>query len=242
MENAITAGLSRQIVLMRALEATANNVANQTTAGFKAERVLFREYVARIAGAPADAEVSLVYDPDSITDFAPGGLEESHNPLDFAIAGEGFFAVETAQGVLLSRDGRFSVSSFGELVARDGARVLDASGSPILIDVEAGPPTLGPDGDIQQNGASIATLGVFRVAEDDSLERRGDNRFFAHVKPEAEASPRIRQGYIETSNVAAVAEMTDLIEITRAYEQAARIVETAGELARQAVRSFSENA
>lgn len=242
MENAITAGLSRQIVLMRALEATANNVANQTTAGFKAERVLFREYLARIEGEPANADVSLVFDPDSVADFAPGGLEETHGDLDFAIDGEGFFAVETPEGALLTRDGRFSVNSFGELVTRDGGRVLDSGGSPILIDLEAGPPLLGPDGDIQQNGTSIATLGVFRVADPGSLERRGDNRFFSSQEPEAEALPRVRQGFIETSNVEAVSAMTDLIEITRAYEQATRVVEIADELARQAVRSLSENA
>lgn len=242
MENAITAGLSRQIVLLRALEATANNVANQSTAGFKAEHVLFREYLAKVAGEPAAADVSLVYDPDSVSDFAPGGLDETHGDLDFAIDGEGFFSVDTPEGTLLTRDGRFSVNSFGELVTRDGARVLDSGGSPIVLDVEAGPPLLGPDGDLQQNGTAIATLGVFRVADMQSLERRGDNRFRSSESPEAVALPHVRQGFVESSNVEAVTAMTDLIEINRAYQEATQIVETANDLAREAVQKLNQNA
>lgn len=241
MENAITAGLSRQIVLMRALEATANNVANQTTAGFKAEHVAFREYLAPIP-ATGGAEVALVYDPDSYADFSAGGLEQTHSALDFAIDGDGFFGVETAEGLLYTRDGRFSTNDFGELVTRDGARVVDGAGSSIILDVEAGPPLLSPDGALLQNGAPVAAIGVFKFEDNSALERRGDNRFRADAEPQAEATPRIRQGFVETSNVEAVAAMTDLIEITRAYEQASRVVETADELARRAVRTLSENA
>lgn len=241
MENAITAGLSRQIVLQHALEATANNVANQTTSGFKAEHVAFREYLARLPGR-GSVDVSLVHDPDSYADFAPGGVEESHAPLDFAIDGEGFFAVETTGGVLYTRDGRFSTNEFGELVTRDGALVLDAAGAPILLDPEAGAPLLGSDGALLQNGTPIATLGVFRFEDLAGLERRGDNRFKANEEPQPVELPRISQGFIETSNVEAVSAMTDLIEITRAYEQAARVVETADELAREAVRTLARNA
>ncbi|MEQ1931755.1 MAG: flagellar basal-body rod protein FlgF [Parvularculaceae bacterium] len=241
MENAITAGLSRQIVLMRALEATANNVANQTTAGFKAEHVAFREYLARVP-ADRDSDVSLVFDPDSYADFSPGGLEQTHNALDFAIDGDGFFAVESVEGVLYTRDGRFSTNEVGELVTRDGGRVLDPAGAPILLDVEAGPPLLSPDGALLQNGVPVAALGVFEFDDPRALERRGDNRFRTTGEAKPAAAPRLSQGFIETSNVEAVAAMTDLVEINRAYEQAARVVETADELAREAVRRLSENA
>lgn len=242
MENAITAGLSRQIALMRALEATANNIANQTTAGFKAERIEFQEFVRRVAGASGDRQVSLVIDPDSYTDFSAGGLDPTNAPLDFAIDGDGFFAVETAEGVRYTRDGRFSLSDFGEVVTRDGARVLDAGGSPIILDPDAGPPVLSQDGVLQQRGEPVAGLGVFRFADNRSLEKQGDNLYAASGEGEAVSAPRLRQGFVETSNVAAVAAMTDMIEIMRAYEQAARVVETSDELARQTVRTLSEKA
>ncbi|MEX0643683.1 MAG: flagellar basal-body rod protein FlgF [Parvularculaceae bacterium] len=243
MENAITAGLSKQLVLARALETTANNIANQTTAGFKADRIAFREFLTRIDGAAAgDPMVSLVFDPDSFVDFSAGGQEPTYSPFDFAIDSEGFFGVETEAGLRYTRDGRFTLNAFGELVTRSGARVLDAGGSPILVDAEAGPLLLTPDGVLQQQNAPIATLGVFRFADTAALQKRGDNLFEATAEPVAAQAPRVRQGFIETSNVAPIAAVTDMIEIMRAYEQAAQILETSDALARKAVRTLSETA
>jgi len=240
MENAVTAGLAKQIVLARALETAANNIANQTTSGFKADHVAFREYLARIDHeTTGDPIVSLVTDPDTFTDFAAGGLEQSYRDLDFAIDGDGFFAVETAAGIRYTRDGRFSVNAFGELVTRSGASVLDSGGSPILVDPEAGPLLATPDGELQQNATPIAQLGVFRFGDLRQLRKAGDNLFAASEEPSAAVSPRVRQGFIETSNVNPVAAMTDMIEIMRAYEQAAQLAETANELARRAVETLS---
>ena len=239
MENAITAGLAKQIVLARALETTANNVANQTTSGFKADHIAFREYLAAIdAQTTGDPLVSLVVDPDTYTDFSAGGLEQSYRDLDFAIDGDGFFAVETASGVRYSRDGRFSVNAFGELVNRSGAQVLDSGGSPILIDPEAGAVLATPDGELQQNATPIAQLGVYRFDDLRQLRKAGDNLFAASAEPSIAATPRVRQGFVETSNVNPVAAMTDMIEVMRAYEQAARLTETASELERQAIETL----
>lgn len=245
MENAITAGLSKQIVLARALDITANNIANQTTTGYKAERLDFREYLSRIKGPhEGDADVSLVYDPDSYTDFSPGGLEQTHASLDFAIDGDGFFAVETANGVRYTRDGHFGLNLSGELVNRDGARVLDADGSSILFDPEAGPVLLSPDGELQQDNTPVANLGVYRFDDVRELRKEGANLFAAEPKarPYAVPSPHIEQGFIETSNVAPISSVTEMIEIMRAYQQAAQVVETANQLERDAVRTLSQQA
>ncbi|MGD9799802.1 MAG: flagellar basal-body rod protein FlgF [Parvularculaceae bacterium] len=242
MENAITAGLAKQIVLARALETTANNVANQTTSGFKADHIAFREYLTRVdAQSTGDPTISLVVDPDTYTDFAAGGLEQSYRDLDFAIDGDGFFAIETAAGVRYTRDGRFSVNAYGELVTRDGAQVLDAGGAPILVDPEAGPVLATPDGELQQNATPVAQLGVYRFDDQRQLRKAGDNMFAAEAEPTAAIAPRVRQGFIETSNVNPVAAMTDMIEIMRAYEQAARLTETANELERQAIETLSSS-
>ena len=239
MENAITAGLSKQIVLARALDTTANNVANQTTSGFKADHIAFREYLAAIdARTTGDPVVSLVVDPDTYTDFSAGGLEQSYRDLDFAIDGDGFFAVETVAGVRYTRDGRFSVNAHGELVNRSGAQMLDAGGAPVLIDPEAGPVLATPDGELQQNATPIAQLGVYRFDDLRQLRKSGDNLFAASTEPTAALAPRVRQGFFETSNVNPVAAMTDMIEIMRAYEQAARLTETANDLQRQAIETL----
>lgn len=244
MENAVTAALSKQIVLARALDVAANNVANQTTAGFKAERVEFREYISLIETAETggDPEVSLVYDADSYTDFSAGGVEATHAPFDFAIDGEGFFAVQTEAGVRYTRDGHFGLNVFGELATRDGALVLDQTGSPILIDPEEGPVLLSPDGELQQDGVPIAELGVFTFEDPRSLRRTGNNLFASDAEAVANPRAQIRQGFIEISNVSPVAAMTQMIDILRAYENAAQVIETSTELARDAVRTLTQEA
>jgi len=243
MENAITAALSKQIVLAHALDIAANNVANQNTTGFKAEQARFSEYVSRIAGTgDEDTTVSLVYDLDSYTDFSAGGMQATHAPLDFAIDGDGFFAVQTNGGLRYTRDGHFEVSAFGELVDRNGSSVLDDSGGTILIDPEEGPVLLSPDGELQQNGAPIARLGVFAFDEPGALRRTGFNQFASDAEPVAAQDAQLRQGFIEISNVSPVKSMTDMIDILRAYESAAQIIETSSELSRNAVRTLTDAA
>ena len=243
MENAITAALSRQITLAHALDVSANNIANQTTAGFKAERVRFHEYVSVIeTDQGGDPTVSLVYDADSYTDFAPGALEPTHSPMDFAIEGQGFFAVQTDSGIRFTRDGHFGLNDFGELVNRDGDQVLDESGSSILIEPEDGPLLLARAGELQQSGRLVATLGVFEIDDVNSLRKIGNNLFADEITDLTPADVVVRQGFIELSNVAPVAAMTEMIEIMRAYESAARVIETSSELARNAVQTLTQNA
>lgn len=243
MENAIIAGLSKQIVLTRALETTANNVANQTTAGFKADNVAFAEYLRVIdRQSSGDPLISLVSDPDTYTDFSAGAIEQTFRDLDFAIEGDGFFAIETAAGTRYTRDGRFSVNAFGELVTRSGELALDSGGSPILVDPEAGPVVATSDGELQQQGAPVARIGVFLADDVRALRKAGDNLFAAASELQAAPSPRVRQGFTETSNVNPVTSMTDLIEILRAYEQAAQLTDISNELARRAVDTLSERA
>ncbi|MFN3960835.1 MAG: flagellar basal-body rod protein FlgF [Parvularculaceae bacterium] len=243
MENAIIAGLSKQIVLTRALDTTANNIANQTTAGFKADHVAFAEHLRSIDRASSgDPFVSLVSDPDTYTDFGAGAIEQTFRDLDFAIGGDGFFAVETAAGVRYTRDGRFSVNAFGELVTRSGELVLDNGGSPILLDPDRGPIVATAEGELQQDGSPVARLGVFIASDLRSLRKSSDNLFAATEELQEAASARVRQGFTETSNVNPVAAMTDLIEILRAYEQAAQMTDISNDLARRAVQTLSERA
>ncbi len=252
MENAIAAGLSKQIVLTRALAVSANNIANQTTPGFKAERLAFREYLAPIETGSSSARqpfgarpsggdktVALAFDPRSYADLGGGPVDATGGDLDFAIDGAGYFAFETAFGVRYGRDGRFGVNDFGELVNRDGARVLSDARQPILIDRRGGPVLSTPNGELQQANAVVGRLGVFQFEAPEALRRDGQTLFSnedaAAGDPTLAASPRLRRGFVEGSNVVAVAEMTRLIEIARAYEQAAGVVATANDIARDAI-------
>jgi len=244
METTNTIGLSRQIVLERALNITANNIANQNTAGFKAEQSSFREYLLEAqpgTGSLANTQnVSLVVDPDSITDFSQGALVQTHAALDFAISGAGFFAVETNNGIRYTRDGHFGISSFGELVTRNGDVVLDDNNTPILFDPQGDTPVLSPEGELQQNSAFIARLGVFTFEDPQSLRREGNNLFVSAIEGVSKPSANIQQGVVESANVQAIAGITQMIDISRAYSQAAELIETTNELSRNTIRTFTQ--
>lgn len=246
MENAIAAGLSQQVALSRALSTAANNVANQTTAGFKADRPAFQEYLAVLPATSraADPTVSLVFDPNTYVDFSQGALEPTGGDLDFAIDGEGFFAIETAFGVRYGRDGRFSINDAGELINRDGARVLGADGAPISVNPVGGPITSTPDGELQQLGARIGRIGVFTFDAPQGLSKEGsglfDNPDGAAGEATARADARLARGFVEGSNVAPIVAVTNLIDISRAFTQAGQIISTANELAREAIERLGE--
>ena len=243
MENAIVTALSRQRVLANALDVAANNIANQNTVGFRGEHIRFQEYVSSIATSDSgDAAVSLVYDAETYTDFSLGSLEATDAPLDFAIADQGFFAIETGNGVRYTRDGHFSINEFGELVDRNGDYVLDRTGTAILIDFRLGPIAVTEQGEIQQNQQTVGQLGVFVPSDLEMLRKSGFNQFQSSETALSPITARIRQGFVETSNVSAVRQMTDMVQIIRAYEGAAQILETANELSREAVRSLTLDA
>ncbi|MEL6111523.1 MAG: flagellar basal-body rod protein FlgF [Pseudomonadota bacterium] len=244
MENASLIGLSRQIVLGHALDVAANNIANQSTAGFKGETLRFETFLVPQAitaeRSAAAQDFALVHDPDSQTDFSAGSLIQTGAPLDFAISGDGFFATEDGETRTYTRDGHFSLNSFGELVTRTGSRVLDESFSPIFVDPTLGPLTLSAEGEIQQQGQPIARLGVFTFEDRETLTKRGQNQFISTETPTPVAIPRLEQGFIEASNVAPIEGMTELIKISRAYANAAQLIETSNELSRDAIRRFTQ--
>ncbi len=242
METANAIGLSRQIVLGRALNIAANNIANQNTTGFKAERFEFREYLveAQTASSTNVNDISLVIDPASSTDFTTGTLSQTDAPLDFAITGDGFFAVETQNGTRYTRDGHFGVSSFGELVTRNGDLVLDDQGAPILLDAQGESPILTAEGELQQGNAPIARLGVYTFENDQALLREGSNLFRANTGATTQGRPNIAQGFLEQANVQALQGITQLINISRAYSQAAELVQTSHGLSREAIRTLTD--
>ncbi len=246
MDSAGAIGLSRQVVLGRALEITANNIANQSTAGYKGERASFQEYLVSansINSNTPNPDLSYVIDTDSVTDFSQGSLQQTHASLDFAINGDGFFAIETQNGQAYTRDGHFGVSPFGELVTRDGNLVLDDTGSSILLDPQGGAVLLSPEGDLQQNGAPIGRLGVYRFENPSSLQKQGNNLFQSSQTPviadQNGAANIIQQGFIEASNIAPIQGITQMIEISRAYTQATELIETTDELSREAIRTLT---
>jgi flagellar basal-body rod protein FlgF len=249
MDNTLYVGLSRQMTLQRALDVTANNIANVNTAGFKVESLMMRQDPETPASAPATEPINYVLDHGLARNFGQGGLDQTSNPFDLAIEGSGFFTVQTANGPRYTRDGRFTVDATGKLTDKQGDPVLDSSGGQITIDPLNGQPGIAKDGTISQTSPTGQTLqvgkvGVVRFTDLTALSKEGDNQYSAAggQVPQPAPDAQIHQGMVENSNVQSVAEIVRLIDITRAYDRVTQMMSATQDLSESAVQRLGKAA
>lgn len=236
MEAAGYATLTRQTGLMREMQIIANNIANAATTGYRAEGMIFSEFVARAEGAPS---LSMARGNTPMTSQIQGPLEATGGPFDFAVEGEGFFLIETPEGERLTRAGTFALSGAGDLVTMDGFRVLDAGGAPVFIPPDAGRPGLGDDGTLSVDGRPLTQLGLFRPVEGAALIRAGGNLFESEGGVEPVPDGKILQGFREGSNVEPLGEVARMVEVQRAYEMGQSFLEAEHERVRRALDTFT---
>ncbi len=227
--------LSRQSGLMNEMRLVANNIANANTTGYRAQGLVFSEFVRDMPGNPS---LSMSRAEARNTSQQQGVLTETGGQFDFAIEGDGFFMVETPEGNRLTRAGSFSPNAEGDLVAPDGARVLDSNGSPVFIPPDAASIDVGSDGTLSVEGQLLGQIGVYRVEELKDLVREGNTRFSttANIDPVDESV--VLHRFLEGSNVNAIAQVTRLIEIQRAYELGQSFLETEHERVRGALKAL----
>ncbi len=217
MPSALYVDAAAQVALARRLDSIAANIANATTPGYRADGVKFDSLVSATGGRnvafPAAGR-------DYIT-TAAGPLSRTGGPLDLAVRGAGWFALQSPDGPVYTRDGRFEMATTGELRSVNGYPVLDASGAPISVEAAGGPIAIAGDGMISQRGRQVGAMGLFAFPPGADLTRY-DN---SSVIPDQPAIPvldfvanGIVQGYVEQSNVNPVRELTRLIEVQRAFD------------------------
>lgn len=233
-------GLQSQRVLQRRMDAAANNLANISTNGFKADGVLLEE--ADQTRAHADAaprEVRFARDIGTMHDMTQGPIAMTGNPLDVALEGDGFIMVQGPGGqTMYTRDGAFSITGEGRIVTSDGHAVLSSGGAPIVLDPQGESPSIGRDGAIRVAGVEAGRIGVVSFTAPGALTKVGDNLWDAHGQASGEFQGVVLQGAIEGSNVRPVLELTRLIEISRAYQSAAKIVSNSDELRQRAIQQL----
>jgi len=252
MENTLLIALSRQTALQRELDILANNVANLNTTGFKADGVIFAEYLQSSARAeeflPPDQQLSFVEDRMAWHEMSQGPIQQTGNPLDVAIDGEGMLVVQTADGERYTRNGALQINNVGELVTSAGDRVLGDAG-PIVLQPTDRDVVITKDGTINvREGTSLnsdSTRGKLRLvtfANIQLLQKDGNSNFLAPAElvPEPVANPHVVQGAVEKSNVRAMLEMSRLIQITRTYAEVANIIQQQTELEQSAIQQLAE--
>ena len=216
MDNAIYATLTRQSGLMKEMGVVANNIANANTTGFRREGVIFAEHLSALDRR--GETLSMAHARGRLIDLRQGVLTQTNGSFDLAIEGEGYFALETPDGLRLSRAGAFIPSPEGELMTAEGYRLLDAGQAPVLIPPGASAVSVGTDGTMSANGIPFGQIGLFGQPEGTQLTHQGGTLFQLDADPEPLEEARIRQGFLEESNVDPVFEITRMIEVQRAYE------------------------
>jgi len=221
VSSGLYAAFSGWLARSEALDTAASNLANAGTQGFRAEREYFRSALMG-PNASGDQLDSTINDfgvlGGSQLDLGQGALTTTGNPLDIAIEGQGFFAVQTKNGVRYTRDGSFQRSRTGLLITASGEPVLDPRGRP--IHVPDGDVTIGADGVISVGGAVSGTIAVFQFSSANALMPEGANRFVpvGGVKPKLSTSAMLHQGALEGSNQNVIEGTLDLILAQRQAE------------------------
>lgn len=217
MQTGLYVAVSSQMALEKRMNTLADNVANSSTVGFRATEIKFNQVI----GDTRPTKVAFVSEGQEFINTNNGGLTQTKNSLDFAIKGDAWFQIETPAGPALTRDGRFTITDNGDLVTIRGYPVLDPGGAPIQLGNVASPIEVGSDGLIRQNGAQVASFGLYEADFTNGFVRHENSAVIPVTQPEPvidRFDVGVLQGYVEESNVNAVQEMSQLIMVSRAFE------------------------
>ena len=233
--------ISLATALQRSLDMAAHNMANASTAGYKAQHPLLEATDPTNSSDPTEA-VSFVQDKGLYVDLTQGSLVQTGNTLDVAVTGGGWMGYQTEDGqTAYGRDGRLAVDAEGQLVNVAGNPVVDDAGAPIVVPQEtAHLVQIAQDGTItDQNGGAIGRIGLFNVPNFASATPLGNGLHLPHPQAAAPTpfeNGQFAQGFIEQSNVKPVVEMIHLMDIQRAYERATQLMTDDNELSKQAIQ------
>jgi flagellar basal-body rod protein FlgF len=215
MERGLYIAASGMVAEQMRQDQIANDLANASTPGYKADRVTQRAFADLLltntaTGRSIGGLTTGVAIDRMVTDTAPQPLRDTGEPLDMAIAGDGFFAVRTAQGVRYTRNGQFTEAADGTLTDQLGDAVLDRAGQPVKV---------GANGRVD-----ASAVGVYALT---SAAKQGDNLFTGSVA--GQATGTVRSGALEGSGVDPARTMVDMIASFRAFEAGQKAIQTIDE-------------
>jgi flagellar basal-body rod protein FlgF len=232
--------LSHEQALRRKLDVAANNMANMSTAGFKREQPIFREFVEKAdqAMVPDAKQTSFVLDFGQVHDTAIGSFQATSNPLDVMIDGPGYLAVEAPNGgTAYTRAGYVKLLEGGDLATAGGQRILGEGGKPINIPTEEQASlNVAVDGTVMGRNGPLGRLAVTVFDDERGVDARGDGLFDAQNGRElGAAETRLRAGGIESSNVQPIVETTSMVEILRAYQTSVQMNQNLADMRKNAI-------
>lgn len=237
MDNGVYIALSRETALFRNMDVVANNLANVTTTGYQAEKMMFTDYLVDDGNK---RKMAFTQDIASYIDTKGGPMKATGNPLDVAVSGPGYLAVRTPGGERYTRAGTFMINNEGQMVTPDGFPVLDEGGQPIDFAPEDKKITIGESGIISVDGEERAQLNVVEFANPQELVREGSTLFRSDVEPVPAETSRVLQGVVEQSNVSPVQELVQMTKVNRSVSSVAKFIEVMYDLQRKTNTTYSQ--
>jgi flagellar basal-body rod protein FlgF len=226
---------------MESLDLLANNVANASTGGYKADREFYSLYLASET-AESDDPHSMPLIERPWIDHAQGPIHSTGNPLDLALSGKGFFVVDGPSGPLYTRNGNFQLSAAGRLVTSEGYAVRNTDGG--ALDLQSALPVeISKDGTIVQGGNAVGQIEISDFASTSGLAKQGANYFRStdpSVKPAAASGASVEQGKLESSNTGSAESAVRLVSVMRQFEMLQRAVTLGAEMNRRAVEEVAK--
>jgi len=243
MENTSYIALSRQSALWREMEVVANNMANANTPSYKAEQMMFRDFVVKTKTdtSPFGRKVDFVQDVGVLRDTREGPMTQTQAPLDLAIHNEGYFVVDTPSGARYTREGHFRLDETGMMVNSAGYPVMQTTGQPIVFAPNETQITVTGDGTVSTENGVIGKVQVVSFNNDQNLQNAGSGMLMTNDKPTPIDRPSLVQGMLEQSNVQPVIETTKMMEILRNYEGIQKLIDGENDRQSSAMKILSQS-
>lgn len=227
---------------MQSLDIVANNIANSSTGGYKGDNEFYSVFTSESANEDSqDPPTTLPMVQKHWTDFSQGLLEQTNNPLDMGIQGNGFFAVQGPSGPLYTRHGSFRMTTDGTLVNADGFAVLDQTGQAIKLTANQ-PLEVSSEGNLTQNGQSLGQIKLVDFKDRSAISKQGHSYFqnISGLPPSDASGVQVYQGKIESSNVSASHGAMRLVTLTRQFEMMQKAISISNDMGRQAIEQVAK--
>ena len=240
MQSGIYVSLSSQMALERRLTTIADNMANVTTTGFRGTEVKFNQVLSDTDNK-LGSKVAFVTQGNDYLSNDSGELQNTGSMFDFAVKGDAWFGINTPAGTVLTKDGRFTMAATGALVSTRGFPVLDPNGGQIQLNPQAGEPSVTANGEIFQNGKQMGQIGLYTADMSKGFLRYSNSGIIASETPQAivdSSKVGVAQGYLENSNVNGMREMTQLIEVSRAFDNISTLTGSSESSLEEAIKTL----
>ena len=224
---------------MESLDLLANNIANASTGGYKADREFYSLYAAPEAqGSDGSSVMPVIEKP--WTDYSQGIVQNTGNALDVALTGKGFFAVNGPTGTLYTRNGSFALAPDGRVVTQDGYAVRSTTGQPITLDGNRAI-DIANDGSVSQDGTVIGKLQIADISTSADVAKQGNNYFVVGSPQSVTASDAtVEQGKLESSNTGTAEAAVRLVSVMRQFEMLQKAVTMGAEMDQKAIENVAK--